>query len=145
MGPIWVLSAPDGPHVGPMNFAFRVALFRRITGTTKCHIGILFVSISWLLLTSLDNIPSHNVKLSVVIFQFECLNVNRCWNGIWQVHVWTNPGRCNVHNGYSDTWVLITYICFNQMDHHWFRFRPIFVVFYCVHILSLTNNVFKIV
>ena len=21
MGPIWVLSAPDGPHVGPMNFA----------------------------------------------------------------------------------------------------------------------------
>ena len=21
MGPIWVLSAPDGPHVGPINFA----------------------------------------------------------------------------------------------------------------------------
>ena len=21
MGPTWVLSAPDGPHVGPMNFA----------------------------------------------------------------------------------------------------------------------------
>ena len=21
MGPIWVLSAPDGPHVGPMNLA----------------------------------------------------------------------------------------------------------------------------
>ena len=26
MGPIWVLSAPDGPHVGPMNFAIRVRL-----------------------------------------------------------------------------------------------------------------------
>ena len=23
MGPIWVLSAPDGPHVGPMNLAMR--------------------------------------------------------------------------------------------------------------------------
>ena len=23
MGPIWVLSAPDGSHVGPMNFAIR--------------------------------------------------------------------------------------------------------------------------
>ena len=23
MGPTWVLSAPDGPHVGPMNFAVR--------------------------------------------------------------------------------------------------------------------------
>ena len=24
MGPTWVLPAPDGPHVGPMNFAIRV-------------------------------------------------------------------------------------------------------------------------
>ena len=24
MGPIWVLSAPDGPHVGPMNLAIWV-------------------------------------------------------------------------------------------------------------------------
>ena len=23
MGPIWVLSAPDGPHVGPMNLAIK--------------------------------------------------------------------------------------------------------------------------
>ena len=26
MGPTWILSAPDGPHVGPMNFAVRVDL-----------------------------------------------------------------------------------------------------------------------
>ena len=26
MGPTWVMSVPDGPHVGPMNFAIRVAL-----------------------------------------------------------------------------------------------------------------------
>ena len=24
IGPIWVLSAPDGPHIGPMNIAIRV-------------------------------------------------------------------------------------------------------------------------
>ena len=26
MGPTWVLSAPDGPHVGPMNLAIRIAI-----------------------------------------------------------------------------------------------------------------------
>ena len=26
MGPIWVLSAPDGPHVGPMNIAIKDAM-----------------------------------------------------------------------------------------------------------------------
>ena len=26
MGPTWVLSAPDGPYVGPMNLAIRVPL-----------------------------------------------------------------------------------------------------------------------
>ena len=26
MGPIWVLSAPDGSHVGPMNLAIRVVM-----------------------------------------------------------------------------------------------------------------------
>ena len=26
MGPTWVLSAPDGPHVGPMNLAIRIVI-----------------------------------------------------------------------------------------------------------------------
>ena len=26
MGPTWVLSAPDGPHVGPMNRALRLVI-----------------------------------------------------------------------------------------------------------------------
>ena len=29
MGPTWVLSAPDGPHIGPMNLAIRVPPSRR--------------------------------------------------------------------------------------------------------------------
>ena len=30
MGPTWVLPAPDGPHVGPMNLAIREVLTNRI-------------------------------------------------------------------------------------------------------------------
>ena len=30
MGPTWVLSAPDGPHVGPMNIAIRVNINAQI-------------------------------------------------------------------------------------------------------------------
>ena len=29
MGPAWVLSAPAGPHVGPMNLALRDAVFEQ--------------------------------------------------------------------------------------------------------------------
>ena len=29
MGPTWVLLAPDGPHVGPMNLAIRETLFEQ--------------------------------------------------------------------------------------------------------------------
>ena len=32
MEPTWVLSAPDGPHVGPMNLAIRVKFSRKIKG-----------------------------------------------------------------------------------------------------------------
>ena len=31
MGPTWGLSAPDGPHVGPMNLAIRVSISTKQT------------------------------------------------------------------------------------------------------------------
>ena len=36
MGPTWILSAPDGPHVGPMNLAIGVSIrsMQRITNLT---------------------------------------------------------------------------------------------------------------
>ena len=40
MGPTWVLSAPDGPHVGPMNLAIRVALLGRDDPTVT---GCVFI------------------------------------------------------------------------------------------------------
>ena len=33
MGPTWVLSAPDGPNVGPMNVAIRVVQYNMIMNT----------------------------------------------------------------------------------------------------------------
>ena len=32
MGPTWVLSAPDGPHVGPINLAIRALLLTVVLG-----------------------------------------------------------------------------------------------------------------
>ena len=32
MGPTWVLSAPDGPHVGPMNLPIRVCILNMQRG-----------------------------------------------------------------------------------------------------------------
>ena len=39
MGPTWVLSAPDGPHVGPMNLAIRgvASILYKMIGTS--HMG----------------------------------------------------------------------------------------------------------
>ena len=38
MGPTWVLSAPDGPHVGPMNLAIRVAAENGVCEMVANHV-----------------------------------------------------------------------------------------------------------
>ena len=39
MGPTWVLSAPDGPHVGPMNLPIReIKLFLYQSTGDECHL-----------------------------------------------------------------------------------------------------------
>ena len=42
-GPTWVLSAPDGPHVGPMNYAIRDELMPEFC--IVCHLITLFVAV----------------------------------------------------------------------------------------------------
>ena len=39
--PTWVLSAPDGPHVGPMNLAFRVMLHMLYLSNYHAASGIM--------------------------------------------------------------------------------------------------------
>ena len=43
MGPTWVLSAPDGPHVGPMSFAIRIYIYTFI----KKKAGFRFFITLW--------------------------------------------------------------------------------------------------
>ena len=44
MGPTWVLSAPDGPHVGPMNLAIRVVTWFPDSGRPGAK---LIISLGW--------------------------------------------------------------------------------------------------
>ena len=46
MGPTWVLSAPDGPHVGPMNLAIREQAVDHYTNMS-CDKTLLRVEFSW--------------------------------------------------------------------------------------------------
>ena len=45
MGPTWVLSAPDGPHVGPMNLAIRDGLLPNGNVTALSSLG--YSGIDW--------------------------------------------------------------------------------------------------
>ena len=59
MGPTWVLSAPDGTHVGPMNLAIRVVKTDHYQTTTthlKAPIACLYFII-------FGHHPSHNYKV----------------------------------------------------------------------------------
>ena len=40
MGPTWVLSAPDGPHVGPMNLAIRVLIKGAPATALLCNVWV---------------------------------------------------------------------------------------------------------
>ena len=58
MGPTWVLSAPDGPHVGPTNLAFRVAMWKHNPLSWFIHIAISYSccggvgSVMWVILNT---------------------------------------------------------------------------------------------
>ena len=62
MGPTWVLSAPDGPHVGPMNLAIRVILKNDIwlTNTLEKTCETVWSAMwLWLLMTQYHLVQWH--------------------------------------------------------------------------------------
>ena len=65
IGPTWVLSAPDRPHVGPMNLALRVA-------PLQCS---WIVPIHSFLHLHLLNKTSHHVKGSCNVSKY-CISIN---------------------------------------------------------------------
>ena len=65
MGPTWVLSAPDGPHVGPMNLAIR----------DLCYLGIYHDNqIAALKLTAFNaSNDDKPVNMMTLVFPHQCL------------------------------------------------------------------------
>ena len=47
MGPTWVLSAPDGPHVCPKNLAIRDVINIAILYSTISRVHAIFTAIDW--------------------------------------------------------------------------------------------------
>ena len=77
MGPTWVLSAPDGPHMGPMDLAIRAVFFLpwfcrpQYAGVSEDLLG----SYNWWLSTlpsTLCNTSMGTTALAMALLQTEC-------------------------------------------------------------------------
>ena len=64
MGPIWVLPAPDGPHIGPMNLAIRDASYYS-TFIIMSYLQLFHSSLLLILHVVKDSNYSHHFNLSI--------------------------------------------------------------------------------
>ena len=68
MGPTWVLSAPDGPHVGPMNLAVRDLIsigipIIKIIWSYSCLILTMEISVHGKMVFMLGQVPGYEETL----------------------------------------------------------------------------------
>ena len=89
MGPSWVLSAPDGPHFGPINFAIRVALSGYI------YVIVVCPQLRWLFSSYSGTVTSwygHNFHTITVVLRHKG-SVMRSWGVPFLLHwirFWVN-------------------------------------------------------
>ena len=121
MGPIWVLSAPDGPHVGPMNFAIWVGLVQSCDNMDNLFqnthnrqpIGYCEVRCGWLLWAQCSTLalffnPSHaetkkNVYLNFLsVLETEMVQLAEILHSVRQGPIYTS---------YSMPWLLMAWRC----------------------------------
>ena len=97
MGPTWVLSAPDGPHVGPMNLAIRDGLIWKYyiwphigINIGTCYFGTKF----W---------TKFSVNRSSILLKLQdfCLNSWK-WLARWPASAL--PCICNDHHPHTEPW-----------------------------------------
>ena len=69
MGPTWVLSAPDGPHVGPMNLAMRVYTTHTCTLLTTDEDIYCVLDINWRFLMG-----------SYIVIYYVCSRADISWS-----------------------------------------------------------------
>ena len=81
MGPIWVLSAPDGPHVGPMNLAIRAVFFLpwfcrpQYAGVSEDLLG----SYNWWLSTLPSTLCNTSMGTTALAMVYSKRNVRDCY------------------------------------------------------------------
>ena len=108
MGPIWVLSAPDGPHVGPMNFVIWVGLVQSCDNMDNLFqnthnrqpIGYCEVRCGWLLWAQCSTLalffnPSHaetkNIYLNLLsVFETEMVLLAEILHSVRQGPIYTS-------------------------------------------------------
>ena len=113
MGPTWVLSAPDGPHVGPMNFAIRdcirLCFFRMSVLLSLDDLIILNITILSYISTSYhfpQNMTVWNSQCSLRVFLIPSIDIS--FDDIYLLSLpkyrlfhslhWRHNGRDNVSN-----------------------------------------------
>ena len=108
MGPTWVLSAPDGPHVGPMNPAIRVVmevqwwamctLQWHLTSVMVCQITCIFT------FNSLSKLMTNEIsKLRIT-----CCLFRESINGGWIPH--RKSLKCDIMVSWSSTFFCYVYV-----------------------------------
>ena len=133
MGPTWVLLAPDGPHIGPLNLAFREVM--------ACSLALMLALNCGICLSSNIKGPSYGFEIIPVASEtmsettlwyasfvfIECLNLHNIYiyicNGLC---LSTLPQRVvNTHmrgECLHDIWF---YYQFCILNHgYWFIWRP---------------------
>ena len=94
MGPTWVLSVPDGPHVSPMNLAIRVYICSKMSKGN----GIVFKA--WMVFnkTALYHFVTHwYCLMSVTVFMYGVKHMTHLNLSCCMGHCWTTA-HTNVHD-----------------------------------------------
>ena len=108
MGPTWVLSAPDGPHVGPMNLAIWGVMTSTKINTEwwtifsrhselnifkKIFVTVIWIKFHWTLCSMAQlTIRSHLVKWCIIIDQATSYSLNQLYWTIKRTFQWNlNP------------------------------------------------------
>ena len=84
MGPIWVLSAPDGPHVGPMNFAIARSSTHKDTYIAPAHDSY---GVSNMNKFFVENIDSVIIRTGCVNDVRDKIVINKPTGTMWEMQI----------------------------------------------------------
>ena len=100
MGPIWVLSAPDGPHVEPMNLAIRVYL------NGKGCIGLppMLKTVYIVFAKKNQSIPSLNLQTKRKSQNWWNLNQKLGWCYLWKQYYMETACHIDSREDWQRNW-----------------------------------------